>query len=168
MKVIEKKCQFDGVLSSIDECYVVPIFADSNKHPLNNKLSLLYIEAEEDYMLCFDHSDSLGLSIDCLEQLNSKKIYTHDKKQLNHLFRWDNVIDISMWYYLNTNKVLEFTDMTTPTHSFFNRKFYRLNNLNKIVPIMKHYEYCKDIVRKMKKVSTLYQEPNGFKSYSLK
>ena len=89
MKVIEKRHQFDEVLQSINECYVVPIFTDSNKHPLNNKLSLLYIEAEEDYMLCFDHTDSLGLSIDCLDELNSKKIYTHDKKQLNHLYSID-------------------------------------------------------------------------------
>ena len=166
MKVIEKEHQFDDIIQSIDECYVVPIFVDANKHPLNNTLSLLYVESNEDYILCFDHSESLGLPTSCLKKLNSKKIYTHDKKQLNHLFRWDNVIDLSMWYYLNTNKVLEFTDMVTSTHSFFNRKFYRLNNLNKIVPIMKHYEYCKDVVRKMKKVLTLYKKPSGFDSYN--
>ena len=66
-------------------------------------------------MLCFDHSESLGLSIDCLKELNSKKIYTHDKKQLNHVFRWDNVIDLTMWYYLNTNKTLEFNEIQTST-----------------------------------------------------
>ena len=166
MKVIEKKHQFDDMIQSIDECYVVPIFVDSNKHPLNNKLSLLYLESNEDYMLCFDHSESLGLPISCLEKLNSKKIYTHDKKQLNHLFHWDNVIDLTMWYYLSTNKTLEFNEMQTQTHSFFNRRFYRLNSLNKIVPIMKHYEYCKEVVRKMRRVLDLYKEPNGFMSYN--
>ena len=137
-----------------------------HKHPLNNKLSLLYVESNEDYMLCFDHSESLGLPISCLKKLNSKKIYTHDKKQLNHLFHWDNVIDLTMWYYLSTNKTLEFNEMQTQTHSFFNRRFYRLNSLNKIVPIMKHYEYCKEVVRKMRRVLDLYKEPNGFMSYN--
>ena len=166
MKVIEKEHQFNEVIQRIDECFVIPIFTDSNKHPLNNKLSLLYVEAEEDYMLCFDHSESLGLPMDCLEKLNSKKIYTHDKKQLNHIFRWNEVIDLTMWYYLNTNKTLEFNDIQTSTHSFFNRKFYKLKNLNKIVPIVKHYEYCKEVVSKMKRVLDLYEEPKGFKSYN--
>ena len=120
MKVIEKKYQFDEVIQSIDECFVVPIFTDSNKHPLNNKLSLLYLEADEDYMLCFDHSETSELSTDCLEELKSiNTIYTHDKKELNHIFRWNNVIDLSMWYYLcvsiyisNNNRIIFFHTRT--------------------------------------------------------
>ena len=123
MKVIEKKHQFDELIHhiqthSINECFVVPIFVDSNKHPLNNKLSLLYLEMDEDYMICFDHSETLGVSIDSLQELNSiNTIYTDDKKELNHIFRWNNVIDLSMWYYLNTSKPLEFDEITTSADS---------------------------------------------------
>ena len=86
MKVIEKKHQFDELIHhiqkhNIEECFVVPIFIDANKHPLNNKLSLMYLETDEDYILCFDHSETSELSIDCLEELKSiNTIYTHDKK----------------------------------------------------------------------------------------
>ena len=172
MKVIEKKHQFDELIHhiqthSINECFVVPIFVDSNKHPLNNRLSLLYLEMDEDYMICFDHSETLGVSIDYLQELNCMNtIYTDDKKQLNHIFRWNNVIDLSMWYYLNTSKPLEFDEITTSTHTFFNRRFYKLNNLNKIVLMMKHYEYCKNKVSKMRRVLELYKKPSGFDSYN--
>ena len=50
--------------------------------------------------------------------------------------------------------------------NFDNAIFKYIENENKIVPIMKHYEYCKEVVHKMKKVLDLYKEPNGFTSYN--
>ena len=73
MQVIEKNTQFEELKSLNGECYSVPIFIDSKKHRLNNSLSLLYLNCDErEFMLCFDHSESLGVSLDCLDDLQFK------------------------------------------------------------------------------------------------
>ena len=37
---------------------------------------------------------------------------------------WVGTFFIPLGYYLNANKPLEFDEMTTTTHTFFNRRFY--------------------------------------------
>ena len=162
MQVIEKNTQLEELKSFNNECYAIPIFTDSKKHTLNNSLSLLYLECEgSEFMLCFDHSESLSISLDCLNDLNFKKIYVPNKNNLD----LDNMIDISMLYYLTTNKVLEL-DFESDTHTYFNRKYYRFNNLNKLIPIFKHLENCRKMVDKMKRVVDVCDETDVFKVYN--
>ena len=162
MHVIEKNTQFEELKSFTDKCYAVPIFIDSKKHRLNNSLSLLYIEYESrEFMLCFDHSESLSISLDCLKELNFKKIYVPNSNDL-HL---DNTIDVSMLYYLNTNKPLEF-NFDSNTHNYFERKYYRFNNINKLIPIFKHLENCRKMVQKMKRVIEVCDINDVFSIYN--
>ncbi len=162
MQVIEKISQIDELKSFHNECYAIPIFTDSKKHRLNNSLSLLYINCDnKEFMLCFDHSESLSIPIEQLNSLNFNKIYVPNKNELN----FDNLIDVSMLYYLNTNKVLE-NDCDSDTHNYFERKYYRFNNLNKLIPIYKHLEYCRKIVQKMKRIVEVCTEDKVFKIYN--
>ena len=100
MQVIEKITQLEELKSFSDKCYAVPIFIDSKKHRLNNSLSLLYLNCEDnEFMLCFDHSESLGIPIDSLNELKFDKIYVPNRSELD----FNIMIDISLLYYLNTN-----------------------------------------------------------------
>ena len=162
MQVIEKNTQFEELKSLNGECYSVPIFIDSKKHRLNNSLSLLYLNCDnKEFMLCFNHSESLGISLDCLNDLQFDKFYVPNKNELN----LNNMIDISMLYYLNTNKVLEF-DFESDTHNYFERKYYRFSNLNKLIPIYKHLENCRKIVDKMKRVVEVCNQNDVFNIYN--
>ena len=85
MQVIEKIKQFEeSRLKYIDECYIVPILTDDKKHPRNNELSLLYIQSEDDeFILGFNHSETLGLPIDYLNKLKFDKVYIPNKKSFS-------------------------------------------------------------------------------------
>ena len=162
MQVIEKITQLEELKSFSDKCYAVPIFIDSNKHRLNNSLSLLYLNCEDnEFMLCFDHSESLKISLDSLKELKFNKVYVPNKNELN----LENMIDVSLLYYLNTNKPLEF-DFDLNTHNYFERKYYRFSNLNKLIPIYKHLEYCRKVVDKMKRIVEVCEESDIFHIYN--
>ena len=162
MQVIEKITQLEELKSFSDKCYAVPIFIDSKKHRLNNSLSLLYLNCEDnEFMLCFDHSESLGIPIDSLNELKFDKIYVPNRSELD----FNNMIDISLLYYLNTNNPLEF-DFESNTHNYFERKYYRFSNLNKLIPIYKHLDYCRKVVNKMKRIVEVCDETDVFHIYN--
>ena len=168
MKVIEKQNQFDEFIKNNknSKCYIVPIFTDINKHSLNNALSLLYVYCDEEFLICFDHSESQSISLENLALLNDMTIYTHSKSKLNHIYRWDNVLDIGMLYYLNTNNSLEFENIDTPAHTYFKQKYHRVNNVNKMIPINKHLEYCREMKDKMKRVLDVCDITDTFLKYN--
>ena len=168
MKVIEKQNQFDEFIKNNknSKCFIVPIFTDINKHSLNNALSLLYVYCDEEFLICFDHSESQSISLENLALLNDMTIYTHSKSKLNHIYRWDNVLDIGMLYYLNTNNSLEFENIDTPAHTYFKQKYHRVNNVNKMIPINKHLEYCREIKDKMKRVLDVCEITDTFLKYN--
>ena len=162
MQVIEKITQLEELKSFSDKCYAVPIFVDSKKHRLNNSLSLLYLNCEDrEFMLCFDHSESLNIPLDSLNRLKFKKVYVPNRSELE----LDNMIDISLLYYLNTNNPLEL-DFELNTHNYFERKYYRFSNLNKLIPIYKHLEYCRKVVDKMKRIVEVCEENDVFHIYN--
>ncbi len=154
--IIETVNQFRRFHSKFktEDCVVIPIFSDTNLHPQENTLSLLYISFIDgkDYMLPFSHSETINLDISYLDKLNSdNKKYTFNKKELLHAIHLKNVIDVNLQYYMEYNVPLNVDDISTLTHNFFNNKFYNRNNLNSIIPTMKHLEYCRKLSNELKK-----------------
>ena len=154
--IIETVNQFRRFHSKFksEDCIVIPIFSDTNLHPQENTLSLLYISFIDgkDYMLPFSHSETINLDISYLDKLNSdNKKYTFNKKELLHAIHLKNVIDVNLQYYMEYNVPLNVDDISTLTHNFFNNKFYNRNNLNSIIPTMKHLEYCRKLSNELKK-----------------
>ena len=98
--IIETINQFRRFYSKFksEDCIVIPILSDTNLHPKENILSLLYISFLDgkDYILPFNHSETinreLSILIDCNTECN---IYTFNKKELNHIIRWKNVVDVT-------------------------------------------------------------------------
>jgi len=148
--IIETKLEFDSFLEKYQDssCILIPILCDVNKHPLENSLCLLYVKIldGDEYLLPFRHSEALNLDVSYLDKLDSDhKKYVYDRKQFNHIVGWKNVIDINLQYYMEHNKPLYIEDISTNSHDYFNRKYYKLEGVNCIVPILKHLELCRKL-----------------------
>ena len=154
--IIEKNNQLDDFLlkNKSQDCFIIPILSDVNLHPLQNSLCAIYIKivGGEERMLCFNHGETL--------KLNSKKLldldklgrkFVRDKKQLNHIVKLDDVVDVNLQYYMNKNEPLEWEELSTNTHDYFHRVMWKMKNTNRIIPILKHLELCREQVRMLEK-----------------
>ena len=105
-----------------------------------------------EYILPFRHTDAINLNpekyMDIIWSRQNK--YTYDKKKLLHFFDWKNVYDVQINHYLKTNQPLETDDISTNAHEYFNRKYYNNPNVNCVIPIMKHLEWCRKMLDKIK------------------
>ncbi len=143
---------------SIEDCIMIPIQCNDTKHSVSDKLSLLYMQmwGGKEFILPFNHSETLNIEIPNLES-NTKK-YTYDRKKLNHFVELDNVIDVNLLHYMATNKPLYIEDIDTNAHHFFNMRYYRRDNINTIVPVLKHLEKCRKIAKILKDTIEKYAE----------
>ena len=135
--------QFTKEYKSMD-CIVIPIECDINKHPLDNQISLIYVNTfGDDYILPINHNDSLNIPMPDLVSDTTK--YTIDKKRLSHLCDINNVIDVNLMNYMRHGVPLDLEDVSTNAHDFLSMKFFRKENINNVIPIMKHLEKCREI-----------------------
>ena len=158
--IIETKLEFDNFLEKYQDsgCILIPVLCDVNKHPLENSLCLLYVKLLEgdEYLLPFRHSEAMNLDVSYLDKLDSDhKKYIYDKKQFNHIIKCKNVVDINLQYYMEHNEPLYVEDITTNSHDYFNRKYYKLNRVNCVVPILKHLELCRKLCGEYQKYINL-------------
>ena len=131
---------------------VIPISSDTNKHAVEDELCLLYVQmmSGEEFVLPFNHSETLNIDIPNLDSKTKK--YTYDKKKLTHFISLDNVIDVNLSHYMKTNQPLVVDDIETSAHYFFNMKHYKKRNINKVIPILKHLEYCRNLSKILREV----------------
>ena len=123
-----------------DEVYVEIIPTSPTLHPSQNTISCVYIRPLIDnkgYMIPITHSETINLSLDCIEDILSsiRKVYVRDKKEFLHYFQIKNV-------YSPTPKLDTYIPVPTETHTFFKNLYPRRNDLNNMIPIVKHYEVC--------------------------
>ena len=141
---------------------VIPIYSDINKHRVINRLSALYvyiINTNSDYMIPVNHSDKI-FTIDNLQFLNQNTniVYTYS----NGI---KNAINIDALHYMTNLCNIDKDKLLTSAHKYFYNKYWRLDNVNDIIPILKHLEYCnkiKDIVLDIKDNISM----NGFDKYN--
>ena len=150
--IIENKSQikqFEKTFKS-EDCFIIPIQCDENKHSVNDELSLLYVQmwGGAEFIIPTKHSESMNVKLPNLE--SDFKKYTYDRKKLNHFLNLKNVIDVNLVHYLHKGHPLDVEQIDTNAHNFLNMKYYKKENINKIVPIMKHIEKCRDIVKILK------------------
>ena len=151
---------------------VVPIQCDENKHPLDTNLCLLYVKLLdgniEEYVLPFRHSDAINLKDKYIKKTSTDMdVFTYDKKKLLHFVKWDNVVDMQMYYYMSKNEPLLIDDVTTNAHEYFYRTHYKTKNINCVIPMMKHIEWCRKLVDVLK--VTIFEKPGSnsvFKIYN--
>ena len=152
------------------QAFVEVIPYNDNIHPILNKTSLVYVkpldeEGEKGYILSIDHSETLPINIKHINQVlkNIDKLYVRDKKAFLYYFQLKNSYDIFN----------EPINVSTIVHDHFYRRFPTKQDINRIIPIVKHYERCEKIFNQIKipsipkddtvVYSLFYIEKNGIK-----
>ena len=150
--IVENKKQLKEFLKyyKSEDSIIIPIPYDDDKHPANTKLSLLYVQllSGNEFILPFNHSETINIELPNLE--SDTKKYTYDRKKLNHFIKLDNVIDVNLIHYMATNVPLSIEEMDTNAHNFFNMRYYKKENINTIIPVLKHLEKCRKVSQLLK------------------
>ena len=124
---------------------VIPILSDMNKHAVDNELCLVYIQMMDgqEFILPYTHSESLN--IDNVSLVSDTTKYTYDKKLLTQVESVNKCVDVNLLHYMKNNKPLDIEHIDTNAHHFLNMMHYKKININKVVPILKHLEYCRKL-----------------------
>ena len=146
--------------SGYKEAFIEIVPFNDRIHPAQNGVSLVYIRpllASKGFMLCIDHSETLNGVNTHINEILSKyeKLYCRDKKEILHYFCLKELYDINP-------PPTTYIRPTTQTHELFYRQYGDNPELNKIIPIVKHYEVCEmiwgDLKDNINKSKTEYDE----------
>ena len=126
--------------SSYKEAYIEVIPYSYSTHPAETQVSLVYIRpllATKGYMITINHSEAMRLNSEYTAELINAydKLYVWGKKEFLHFYAHKNLIDLSL---LSPTYERE----TTKAHQVFQQRFKKKLDINRIVPIVKHYEVC--------------------------
>ena len=124
------------------EVFVEVIPFDNREHPYENEVCAVYIfplKSTKGFILPVSHSETLSLKINEIERiLNAfETVYVRDKKEFMHYFLLKAVY--------NTPPSPNTYIQPTQAHNFFYNKFKTKTDINRIIPIVKHYEYCNTV-----------------------
>lgn len=129
------------------EAFVEIIPYNYHSHPSENKISLLYIrplDAKKGFIFPISHSESIPLDIEDISEITNSldTIYVRDKKEYLHFILNKNVIDITLKN--------QYIPKLTNAHYFLLNKFPNKYDINKIIPVTKHYEHCENMFSDLK------------------
>ena len=128
---------------------IIPVYSDVNKHPKRNSLCLIYfylIDYSESYIISFNHSEGVNLSTDIIDKLESdNNIYVYEKKKFSFFKFSKEYFDADLVNYFQTNKPLDVSECETPAQDFLMKYCYNEKNVNQLIPLVKHFEYCENI-----------------------
>ena len=124
---------------------LIPILSDTNKHPVENTLCLIYIQMMDgkEFIVPYNHSETIvGHNINLFSDTTK---YTYDRKLLGQSCAVGKIIDVNLLHYMKTNQPLDIESIDTNTHNFFNMMHYKKKNINRVIPVLKHLEYCRKL-----------------------
>jgi len=155
--LIETQEQFEEFKYHIGrEIFAVPVERHPEIHPgIYSPLGLYIRNVDQNqdrgYFINFYHPEALKFDPlqvkDLLSGLN--KIYTPDKKAFNYFYFGQNVLDVGLGNQVEVKK--------NQTLQYFNQKFYSDENLNSIIPIVKHFEQCEYIFSQYQSIIDKYE-----------
>ena len=142
--LIEDNEQFkDFSCQGFNEVFLEVIPNNFNTHPILDNVSLLYLRplnAHKGYMLCINHSETLSLDLHVvIEELSKiEKIYVRNKKLSLQYLPLKALFDIQPTH--NT-----YIPEQPQTYKYFYQHHSNKADVNRIIPVVKHYEYCEAI-----------------------
>ena len=171
MKIIETKSEFEDFLNTSKDFdwIVVPTYCNGERPVYSDSVSVVYvylINQDEDVMIVFNHTEGLTMSESLLNEFpKTNKLFVYGKKRFKQFLDQENIIDINMVEYFYRNQPIE-DDFETGAHEFFTRTFGKFNNLNTIIPIVKHIEKAQAITNRFLDVYDSFDEDASFKKYN--
>lgn len=130
--------------------YWFPMWVDFELHPLNTKLSFIFIHCDgRDYILSHNHVDTLPIDLEGIGEIISTKGYKwmfQTKKFLNTL-KIPNLelYDIDTAWFLKTNQTIDYKKPFEEILYSWKSKGYN-QNLIKSIPILKLGEIIQNII----------------------
>lgn len=145
--LIESKNQIDYLIEKAKgKCFVNIISLNDNYHPYLTSICLIYYKPLDDkgYMLCYNHPDSLNkiefLDIKTLLSKHENILVLDKKFHLYFLPSELPLLDLNFIKLDKDNDIFDLSDISTPVHDYFYNKNETLHDLNKIIPIQKHFQ----------------------------
>jgi hypothetical protein len=122
------------------EAYIEIIPYSYKTHPIKTNISLIYLrplKSKKGYILSIDHSESISLNSEYIVKLisNYNTLHVWGKKEFLHYYVHKNIKDLSL---LSPEYELE----TTKAHQILTQRNQDKLDINRIIPIVKHYETC--------------------------
>ena len=144
--LIETKDQLDKLITrDATKAFIEIIPFNYNIHPADdNYISLIYVKplGYDGYMIAINHSETLNsLGTSWLDSFDT--IYVRDKKEILHYVYHPNIIDLTL------NKA-NYQKPLTKTHNYFYSKYPYKRDLNTLIPVTKHFEYCENLYDELK------------------
>ena len=155
--LIESQEQFEEFKYHIGrEVFAVPVERHPEIHPGIYSPLGLYIRnldqnQDRGYFINFYHPEALKFDPSQVKELLSglEKVYTPDKKAFNYFYFGNNVLDVGIGNQVEVKK--------NQTLQYFSQKFYSDENLNSIIPIVKHFEQCEELFSQYKSIIEKYE-----------
>ena len=142
--IVENHKQLDLFLRlDYDAVFMEPILGNDNIHPSLNEVIALYIRginSSKGYILPFNHSETTSIP---KFPLNYNKVYVRNKKLCTYFFQTKNFKDLHFLGDFNE-------DNTTRAHQHLYINYAVKRDINRIIPIVKHYEKCESIFNEVK------------------
>ena len=132
---IETICQIRHRVAYVD------LIPDShNLHPVENNVCAVYFRFERDdkgYIIPINHSETINFKLEVVEKVlkSIENIYVRDRKEFLHYFPIKHV-------YQPSPSLHTYIPQLTTSHNYIYNKYPNTQDLNTIVPIVKHYEVC--------------------------
>lgn len=121
------------------------MFSDVHKHPKQNRVSCFYIRTmQEEYIVPVNHNEKFG-TIQTID-VDDSKVCVGDMKSFMHNSMIDcdhifGLIDLNWCHYMKTNQPYDFDKHLTNAHHHNYRLHYEKENVNDVIPLVKHGEY---------------------------
>ena len=133
---------------------LIPILSDHSAHPRRSNISGIYVSMLNNmhkYYISANHCESIKNFT--LEEIigvidTPHKKYVPDIKIFNHNFNLKNVHCINSLSYFYCGKKIE--QNYTKAHGKLYSMYWNKNNINEIIPIYKHIEYCQELEIKIR------------------
>ena len=132
------------------EAYIEVIPYSYKTHPTITNVSLVYIRpftSTKGYIMTVDHSEGLPLNSDLIGESIGKfdKLYVWGKKEFMHFYwQFKEAIDLSLL-------APDYEKLSTPTHKILEQRNKNKQDINRIIPLVKHYESCEENYNNLKK-----------------
>jgi hypothetical protein len=140
--IIEKEEQLQHI-PPFGRCFVHVITNNNNYHPAIAEVSLVYVKPfnSKGYIFCINHTESLSLKWQPIKKfLSEKELYAIDAKYTKY-FLPGKINDTTF----NHGSKFDFSACEPTIFTNFYSEHGSLKNINELIPISKHYEYCENI-----------------------
>lgn len=150
------------------ECYINIISTNDLMHPALSLPCLIYYRgSSKGFIFCIDHSESFSIEFELLKQfiLKHEKIYCINAKYHKYFLNTDKLIDINFTIIDQGGVPIHTQEKHTTAHTHFYRRLSKSSQINRIVPISKHYEMHEQIYNEYSTLIGKEQNVEFYKQY---